>query len=85
MTSPSYFMQVESPTYIFPFIRQPLVLHAGRQLAMPLASGSGTTITHCFVHLAQVLQLTVDIPLLNSHSTGYRTLKLIKISYLSAK
>lgn len=73
--SVSYFIQVGSFTYVFPLICQPPVLHAGRQPAMPLASGPGTMGTHRFTHLAQALQLTVDVPLLNPHSTGYRTLK----------
>lgn len=78
-------MQAESLTYIFPVICQPLVLHAGRQPAMPLANGTGIRIAHCFIHLTQALHLTVDVPLLNPHSTGYRTLKLTNISYVSVK
>lgn len=80
-----YFIQIEGVTYILPSICQPMVLHAGRQPTGPVVSGLCIVVAHCFTHFTQALQLTVDVPLLNPHTTGYRTLKLIKINHVSVK
>lgn len=81
----SYFIQDESVTYILPSICQPLVPHAGRQPTWPVASGPCTVVAHCFTDFTQALQLTVDVPLLDPHTTGYRTLKLMKINHVNVK
>lgn len=78
-------IQVESLTYIFPFMCQPVVEEAGGQLAGPCASRAQVRATQHITHLPQASHLTGDVPLLNPHSTGYRTLKLIKIGCVTVK